>query len=238
MNRKLAALALSILGVSASANADILWDNTFDLTQNPQPTPPPYFTSSGYLPAVLEDATLVGPGPYTLTGFEVGYVNTAGSVGSFDLLVQFYDTVNYAANPSNIDPIGSLLRYTINYTVVSGDAETTGTLSLPSLLVPDGTLGFSIRAVEVGGNADKTNILFMYKDVPVYVGSSNELFSIDDNPTNGVFEGGNEIATWRDDNAGYPPGNVFARIEGVVVPEPASIAFLSLGALTLLRRRR
>lgn len=238
MNSKLATVALSVLGLAASAQAGILWDNTFDLTLDPQPNPPPYFTSSSYLPAVLEDATLVGAGPYSLTGFEVGYVNTASSTGSFDLLVQFYNTVDYAAIPSNIGPIGSLLRYTITYTVANGDAETTGTLPLPSLLVPDGTLGFSIRAVQVGGTEDASNILFMYKDVPLAVGSSDELFSIDDNPTNAIFEGGDEIATWRDDNAGYPAGNVFARIDGVVVPEPASVAMLSLGGLALLCRRR
>jgi hypothetical protein len=238
MNSKLATVALSVLGLSASVNAGVLWDNMFDLNANPQPAPPPYFTSSSYLPAVLEDATLVGAGPYTLTGFDLGYVNNAASIGSFDLLVQFYDTVNYAANPSNINPIGGLLRYTINYTVVNGEADTTGLLSLPSLLVPDGTLGVSVRAVQVGGNADATNITFLFKDIPLVVGSSNELFSIDDNTTNGVFEGSNEIATWRDDNAGFPAANLFARIEGTLVPEPGTLALLGLGGLTLLRRRR
>lgn len=235
MKKMLFAGLLASTALTTAAQADVLWSNVEDLSVTPDTFN--YFTSGFPLPGVLEDGVIIGTGPYYLTGLNVGFVNDGMFPGSFDLLVQFYDTVNYALANSAVDPIGSEMRFTVDYVVVNGGSAMTGLLSLPNLYLPDNTFGVSVRPVQTGTNTIATNIALLFRDAPVGVGSSSEFFVIDDMPTDGIYSGLTELATWRDDNAGFPAANLFATIEGTPVPEPASLGLLALGGLTLLSRR-
>lgn len=230
-------VALACLG-SSVASADVLFRNTG--TGITDPLNPALFggdlfgASTAHNVAVVEDGTFaVSGGPFVITGIKVGYDNQLANPLPVDLLVQFYDTATYTGSgslPIPSSPIGPQFRLPV--VAVAGAGET-GILPIAGVIVPDNTFAVVTRLVDTATTNDNQNILFLYKDMPVDVGSSNPLFGADLDHNGTILR--SETLTW--EGGGFPAANLYLEVDGVV-PEPTSAALLSATALSMARWSR
>ncbi len=231
MHRKLVHLAALVALGGGFASADTLFNNFGSGV-----TGPDIFSSAIKAP-LIEDGKFASPGAYNVTGINLGYDNTGDNPVNVDVLVSFWDSVNYApsllSSPLNGGQIGSTYRFSFS---ANPGADETGLLIIPGgpLSFPDSDWGVVVNFVNPGTSTPIDGINHLFRDVPVTIGTSDALFAYDYDG-NSIIDG-TETFTWEGD--GYPAGNMVFSIEGSAVPEPASAMLLSLGGLGLLRRRR
>jgi hypothetical protein len=229
MHKQLWAAAIVTLGATRLASADVLWSNTSGNLEAID-----IFSSEIQAP-LLEDGILAGEGPFTLTGIRLGYDNTGLVPVNADVLISFWDTVDYngpLASPVASGPVGSAHRFNF---IASPGAGDTGVLSIPGgLLFPDNSFGVIVNFVAPDTTTPLSSINHLFKDIPVTVGSSDGLFGYDFN-LDGLIVG-DEVFQWQD--GPFPHANLFMEIQGTAVPEPGSAMLATLGGLILLRRRR
>ena len=204
------------------------------------------FTSTDpILGATVEDGTFGGSGPFSVDTIRLGYYNDSAVPISIDALVTFYDTVNFSTSNTGSavsSPIGS--QYRLNFLAAPGKdgggnfltLNETGQMSLTggALSFPDSTFGIKIEFVNANTNTHNNTVVPIFHNVPVTVGSSNELFFADwdgDGTASGTDWG-----NWRDDGAGFPAANLYVELSNV--PEPGTLAMTAIGAAAVLRRRR
>jgi hypothetical protein len=227
----LVAAAIVSMGAANFASADIIWSNTGSGIEGVD-----VFSSSLQSP-LLEDGFFAGdPGPFSVTGIRLGYDNTGLGPVNADVLVSFWDTVNYdvdpATSPIASGQIGSTLRF--NFIAQTGAGDT-GMLILPNeLLFGDNSFGVIVNFVAPDTNTPMAELNHLFKDIPVTTGTSDGLFAYDFD-LNGTIDG-TEVFQWAD--GPFPNANLFMEIQGAAVPEPASAMLMPLGGLALLRRRR
>lgn len=225
LRRTLFTAAVALAGV---AQAETLFSNIGD---GISPTAPIF---SGQLSnRTLEDVTFGSTNPqgFTLTALNVGFDNTSPGALSFDVLVDFYDTVDYGA----ASVASSLLAGDIRLPVINSIAGANDTmpLALPAIFVPDNNIGVAVRFVQPNTFTPATEVLPLFKDVPIEVGTSNALFANDAN-NNNIFAQ-NERFTW--EGGGFPAANMYLQVYGeAVVPEPTLMS--ALLPVALLARRR
>jgi hypothetical protein len=227
-----AAVGMATAGVASVASADVLFSN-----RGTGPNSPDVFSSAINAPLV-EDGSFTGPGPFDVSAINIGYDNTGIDPLNVDVLVSFWDTIDYnvspITNPVNTAQIGGTYRFSI---LANPGADETGWLT-----IPDGPLGFldadwgvMVSFVQTGTDIASPDINHLFRDVPIGVGSSDELFGYDFD--NNTIIAGDELFTWQGD--GFPPGNLYFEIQGSqAVPEPSAVFVAGMSALTLLRRRR
>lgn len=237
MRKLLFCSAVPALALAASgASGAIVYDNTGFANA--------LFTTG--VPSIyFDDATAAATAPFAINQVDLGYDNTTGSSTTFDLLVQFYNTVNYGAAsgvPVGTNPIGSLIDIK-NITVAANTIGETGMISLvgPSLPISTtGTVGYEFEYVKPGTTAfSESNINSalqpIFRDGPPVVGSSSDDYAYDylgqstivgDAATGDVFAYSN------------PSANVYAAFGATAVPEPGSLSLIAASAITLIGRRK
>lgn len=241
MFRKLIPVAAAFAiasGFSQVAEAAVLFSNRGSGNIATEDGAGNIFSSANEAPT-LEDVNFVNPGAYNITGINVGYDNTGAVPVGLDMLVSFWDTVNYTAPVVNASQLGSTYRIPL---LAGTGANQTGFLALPGgpLSVPDSSIGVIISFVTTNTNTPISGIGHLFRNVPVTTGSSANEFSFDEN-LNGVLQGatspsGSEVFTWADDE--FPHANMWLEVQGELVPEPGSLALIGLGGLALVRCRR
>ncbi|HEY7090698.1 MAG TPA: hypothetical protein VH518_21555 [Tepidisphaeraceae bacterium] len=216
------------------ASADVLFSNRGGGTEGTD-----VFSSQLNAPT-LEDGVFAAPlGPQSITGINIGYDNTGVTPVSMDVLVSFWDTVNYDVVPATSSIVSGQVGPTYRFSVMAAPgANETGLMSLTGgpLLFPDNSFGVVVNFVAPAGNTPLLAINHLFKDVPVATGSSDGLFAFDQD-LSGVIDG-NEVFTWQD--GPFPDANMYLEIQGsaVPVPEPAAAGLAALAGASLLRRRR
>ena len=228
----LGAAVLPIIATASKASAVLAYDNTGFANA--------LFTS-GIASIFFDDATLVTPTNSYINQFDIGYQNMSANTSNFDLLVQFYNNVNYGAAyqaPVGTNPIGSLIDIT-GLSVAGSNIDETGLRTLTGSLPVEnsGTVGFEFEFVKPGTTAFSeanidSDLTPIFRDPPATIGSSNNDFAYDKlNQNNIVGDAANgDVYTFAD------PGNVYASIGAV--PEPGSMTLLGIGAAALLGRRK
>jgi hypothetical protein len=240
MLRKLALCGALFLGVSVSqASTAVIYDNTGG-GLNPGTNPGLFETGT---PSIyFDDATASVAPPFTINQFNLGYTNQTGSSDKFDILVQFFNNVNYNAAsgvPVGTNPIGGVLDIK-GFTAGAGVIAQTGLVTVPgSPVSTNGTVGFELEFVKAGsttfGTADEDSVIQpVFNSTPPVVGSSNADFAYD-YLDQGTIVGDNQTG----DIFTFPPpgGNIYAQITGTV-PEPVGGTLLAAGSVLLLARRR
>jgi hypothetical protein len=230
--KRLLAAAMLAIGGANVASADVLWSNTGSGIEGID-----VFSSEIQSP-LLEDGIFAGdPGPYNVTGIRLGYDNTGDLPVSSDVLVSFWDTVNYNiidSTPIASSQIGTTFRF--NFLAQPGAGDT-GLLNLPGgpLLFPDSDFGVMVNFVAPNTSTAMAGINHLFKDVPVSVGTSDNFFAYDWD-FNGVVDG-TEVFQWQ--SGPFAHANLYMEIQGAAaVPEPGSAMLLAGAGLSLLRRRR
>jgi hypothetical protein len=241
--------------VVSAASATVIYDNTGSgLTDSSLRAA----LDTGML---LDDATaatgvIPGGAPYQINQVNIGYYNQIDAPETFDILVQFYDNVNYNAasgQPVATTPIGSLFRIPgVTVTAYDGGDDTTGEgetglISLTGTLpiTTTGSFGIEYEFVTPGGNlgvADKDiNVLPLVMLGSPALGSSNLGYAYDYGGTGSLVGDavtGDVFTTFQDPTTmDYVHGNFYLAVGASAVPEPASLSLVA-GSLMLLSRRR
>jgi hypothetical protein len=229
----LALCALS-LGVQAACG-DVLFRNTGTGFTDPHVFVGDLTSVSGKPNvAIVEDGTFGATGgPFAITSVNVGVYNALDNTAPVDLLLQFYDTATYgtpASAPIPSNPIGPQFRVPL---AVFAGADESGTVLTPGVVIPDNNFAVVARLVTTATNSDDQNFNFLFKDIPLDVGSSNDLFGADLNSDGTITR--DENLTWA--GGGFPAGNLYLQVDGAVVPEPGVMSLL-LGAAAILMSRR
>lgn len=222
--KRLASLAL--FAVVAGANAALVYSNIAGGT----------FTS-GASPRtnMLDDFTLAAGQENKVTGFNFGFSNTATS---FDVLVQFWDTVDFGAASGAAVVTGNVGGFILQYRDLAAGTYTSGMISLTGL--PGGGITLNDRdgAVQVAFLNPGTNTLLannggtmLFAGGGVSTGASQDVYWRDTQP-DGNFTG--EEARF----FSGPPNlaNFYMEIEAV--PEPGTMIALGLGLAAVAARRR
>jgi hypothetical protein len=226
-----AVAAWTIGSLTGVASADVLFSNRGSGVVSAD-----VFSSAINAP-LLEDGQFDSSGPLDVTGVNLGYDNTGNDPVDVDVLISFWDSVNYSPSLSNAvlneNQIGTTYRFSF---VANPGADETGLLAIPSgpLTFPDSDWGVIVNFVSPGTSIPMSGINHLFRDVPVTVGTSDRLFAYD-------YDGDDMIdstETWTWEGDGYPAGNLFFSVEGSSVPEPAATMLLTVTGLGLLRRRR
>lgn len=204
---------------------------------------------------ILDDGTfasgvVAGAPPFSIDGINVGFVNNTNLPQTFDVLVQFYDTVNYGvsnSSPVATTPLGQLFRIPVIAAPGGlpaqdppGNSGETGLVPLSGTLpvIPDGNFGVTIEFVNTNTTTIDSNILPLFKNVPVTTGSSNNDFAADLNDDGNIV--GSEILTFANaPNPGDPAANLYLAVDATAVPEPVAMPILLGGtAFAAMRRRK
>jgi hypothetical protein len=225
----LIAAALVSLGGASLASADVLWSNTGSGVEGID-----VFSSAIQSP-LIEDGFFADSGAHNITGIKLGYDNTAITPLNADVLITFFDTVDYSIvdnAPIASGQIGSTLRF--NFVAAPGAGETS-LLDLTGLVIPDNNFGVIVNFVSPNTNIPMAQINHLFKDVPMTIGGSDNFFGYDFD-LNAVIDG-TEVFQWQD--GPFAHANLYMEIQGsAAVPEPATAGLAALGGLGLLRRRR
>jgi hypothetical protein len=229
-------IALGIALVAASAASSVSAQTLF--SNKAAANDPSIFTANDVQP-YLEDVRFSPASQaagYQVTGINVGFDNNILSgTRSFDVLVRFFDNVDYTAATVNTGPLGSIYRFSIVGALPGGDE--TGMLTLPSggFVSTDDSVGVLISFVLPNTNTVDSTVRPLIKDIPIGVGSSSGLFGLDSD-NDGVVTSPADVFTWA--GGGFPDANLYLEIGGTVIPEPATLGLLGFGAAALMLRRR
>lgn len=197
-----------------------------------------------------------------VTSMQFGYSVAAGGPAAFDARVRFYDDIDFlattAASSQFLNPVAD---FTLNFTGQTAGAFITAPIDLSTL--PGGGVSFTDNVVNNGVGSDglidgffvvsflnagtQTNVTnnlvtFLFDFTGVNAGASYDSASVGGTQADAVY--------WRDANgnqtingdearsfAAPSRANLVLHLEGTIVPEPASLAALSLGGLMIRRRR-
>ncbi|WP_428937037.1 hypothetical protein [Fontivita pretiosa] len=226
-------LAMVTLAAAGSiASADVLFDNRGLGIDSPD------IFSSDIRAWVLEDGRFPTSAAHQITAINIGYHNTdpAQRPLAADVLVRFWDTVNYDVIPVtsavHSGPIGPEYRFSI---VAQPGANETGLLLLPGggVLLADNDWGVMIDFVLPGTSTPLAGINHLFRDVPVTLGSSDALFGCDEDG-NGIVSG-TELFTW--EGGGFPAGNMYLQIHGTAIPEASAAIGVAVAGIGLAGRR-
>jgi len=237
--RKLIFCAVILALGASTASATIVYDNTGG---GLNPSTNSGLFDTGITSIYFDDATLSFAAPITINQFNLGYTNQTGSSDTFDILVQFFNNVNYNAGsgvPVGTNPIGSVVDIT-GLTAAAGAIAQTGLVSIPgNAVTTTGTVGFEIEFVTPGsttfGTADEDSAIQpLFNSTAPLVGSSSPDFAYD-YLDQGTIVGNNQTG----DIFTFPPpaANIYAQIGGAV-PEPTSCGLLAVGSAFLLSRQK
>jgi hypothetical protein len=248
MLRKFIPVAAALLSLAGafSASAGVVFSTRGDgITQEDMDNFVIFISDVPILGATVEDGTFGGSAPFSVDTIRLGYYNDSAVPISIDALVTFYDTVSF--NTSNTGsavttPIGS--QYRLNFQAAPGKdglgnfltLNETGLMPLTggALNFPDSTFGIKVEFVNANTNTHNNTVVPIFHNVPLTVGTSNELFFADWDGDGTVS--GTDWGSWRDDGAGFPAANLYVELS--VVPEPGTMALLAIGAAAVLQRRR
>ena len=177
--RKLFFFSVALLPVAASVQGAIVYDSTGSVDDE-------FVTSIRSI--YFDDATTVTSAPYQINQFNIGYENFSFSDTSFDLLVQFYNNVDYGAaygTPIGTNPIGGLIDIT-GLNVAAGALGQTGLISLSGNLpvATSSTIGYEFEFVKPGAtsfseSSINSSLLPIFRHAAPVVGSNNPYFAYD-----------------------------------------------------------
>ncbi len=196
----------------------------------------------------IGDTLSPGAGTWSVTGFDIrfyAHIINNYAAGDLQFRVRFYDNYNASA-PANTSVMSTQLGPEIVVTLGALNVTTANSLfEVAGLTVPansvimNGTdFGFEMRGFrrDVSGAyvaSDDFSLAGHGNTGAGFVGTSNAGFYRDVD-LDGLLESGAELRF----PTNTPPAQGAIRIHANLVPEPASLAILGLGAAALLRRRR
>ncbi len=226
-------LIIFAIATTSLANAQVVFDSVLSSTTLA-------YVTSASTPRTSFGFNVTNTGGGHLDTIEVGFAVIAG-VTAFDMRYRIWGTTNWAATGTAPALSNLLASFTIQFTGLPGTAgaflSSPVNVSASNFLLPTGNIGISAEFFTAGTTtyipANGATVLFQ-QGTPL-VGTQTDGF-VRDGATTGLPSGnflGQDLR-----NFGPPNDHAVLATRLTVVPEPASIAALGLGALALLRRRR
>ena len=239
-----------------SAGEAVLYDNT------PTGAETVFSTTSVPRTGGADEALFNAPAAL-LTGLQFGYLVAAGGPAAFDARIRIFDDINLvsmppAGTPQFLNPVGEV---TVPLTGQTAGAFVSNPVSLAALPGGGATVTANPVALGVPNVTDAyVQIDFFQPGTTTPVAADAVTYIFDGTGPNAGFTfssptvgGTGAVADevyWRDVNnngvistdeaRGFTASraNFVLRLEGNVIPEPASLALVSTAALALLARRR
>lgn len=239
---------------SVSAGEAVLYDNT------PTGAETVFNTTSVPRTGGADEALFNAPAAL-ITSMQFGYLVDTGGPAAFDARIRFFDDINLAATGTAPQFLNQKGEITVPFTAQTAGAFITNSISLAAL--PGGGVNVTSNPITMGvPNVTDTyvQIDFFQPGTTTPVANNLVTYIFDGSGPNAGFTfasptvgGTGAIADevyWRDANAngiigadearGFATGraNFVLKLEGNVIPEPASLGLLGVASLALLRRRR
>jgi hypothetical protein len=238
-----------------SASEAVLYDNT------PAGAEQVFTTTSAPRTGGADEALFSGAGGL-LTGLQFGYSVATGGPAAFDARVRFFDDINLTAGAGTPQFLNQVGQITVPFTGQTAGAFITNSISLTGQ--PGGGVAVTANPVTIG----VPNVTDVYVQIDFFqpgtttpVANNLVTYLFDTTGVNAGYTfaspqaGGTGAATeevyWRDANgngtiegdeargfAAPTRANFVLKLEGNVIPEPASLALAALTGLLTLRRRR
>ena len=240
---------------TVSAGEAVLYDNT------PTGAETVFNTTSTPRTGGADEALFNAPAAL-LTSFQFGYLVDTGGPAAFDARVRFFDDIDFnATTPASQQFTNQVGEITVPLTGQVPGAFVTNSISLT------GQPGGGVSVTSNPTNLEVPNVTDVYVQIDFFqpgtttpVANNLVTYIFDGSGPNAGFTfsspvvGGNGTVAqelyWRDANAngvingdearGFATGraNFVLRLEGNVIPEPASLGLVALAGVGLLRRRR
>ena len=238
-----------------SASEAVLYDNT------PVGAEQVFTTTSAPRTGGADEALFGGAGGL-LTALQFGYSVAAGGPAAFDARVRFFDDINLTAGAGTPQFLNQVGQITVPFTAQTAGAFITNSISLTGQ--PGGGVAVTANPVTIG----VPNVTDVYVQVDFFqpgtttpVANNAVTYLFDTSGVNAGYTfaspqaGGTGAATeevyWRDANgngtiegdeargfAAPTRANFVLKLEGNVIPEPASLGLVAVAGLATLRRRR
>ena len=238
-----------------SASEAVLYDNT------PVGAEQVFTTTSAPRTGGADEALFSGVGGL-LTSLQFGYSVAAGGPAAFDARVRFFDDINLTAGAGTPQFLNQVGQITVPFTAQTAGAFITNSITLTGQ--PGGGVSVTANPVTIG----VPNVTDVYVQVDFFqpgtttpVANNAVTYLFDTTGVNAGYTfaspqaGGTGAATeevyWRDANgngtiegdesrgfAAPTRANFVLKLEGNVIPEPASLGLVAVAGLATLRRRR
>lgn len=170
-----------------------------------------------------------------LTGFQFVFAASIPN-RSFDARIRFWDSVNYSATGTSSavsTQVGSTVVSTIN--AVSNGIQSSAVIDLTgaNILFGAGNHAFTIECLEVGTSNYVTN-----DEISPVLSAFNPSVGTTQNPHIREGSPGTLNGIWEGQEIRVPSNLRFVAAQIQAVPEPATVAAIAIGLLSIRKRRR